>query len=160
MAEADDDFRQVMQILIDEGFETLAGEILIAVAQRRAGPKVERDDDDEEDVEVRHKADFATPEDLLGDLEFVMDFIHKRLVEPARALAEAERIAGSLTGGPPVEIRFSEAVNGDEIEERGTAPAGDYAAAIDLGRALDNSGDNCGCRQRPPNHASRISRRP
>lgn len=137
----DESVLQVVRILMDEGFETLAGELLIAVASRRAGPTAEQDDEDEESLTANKRRRTApAPGFEPTDLEFAMDFIHRRLVEPARALAEAERIAGALVGGPPSEIRFVDASGEDSFSERGLAPAGNAEAADDLERALDRIG--------------------
>lgn len=124
------DVMEIVRVLNEEGFALLASELLGEVAR---GREMDSDagDADLENEEIAepvkpplvHLDDGTTPVqryfDAVGgegdppphyeniperdQLTFAMEFLRLRLVEPMKHLAEAERLAGELTG-PPEEV--------------------------------------------------------
>ena len=145
------DVRRLVLILEAEGYGFLAGEILSEVDSGRLVPS----DDAGESVPL--KAGFETdripdgrsedrpcrrqpipPDEQLAE---AIRILRLRLVEPARRLAEAERIAGDLTIGDPV--RFALIEDDEVISARSdlVAPGDDrFAIKLDnlLGRILSD----------------------
>lgn len=151
MADADD-AREIIAILQETGFEAVAGELLQALAIRRDRPDrdlmVDAADLDAEEApkliasEVFRRPAIsprpARPTDRAQtELEFVLDFITTRLVQPAQALAEAERIVGELADGPPAPIEFIASTDGSDRLPRGEAEAGEAEAAALLADAVE-----------------------
>jgi hypothetical protein len=151
MADADD-AREIIAILQETGFDAVAGELLQALAVRRERPDrdltVDAADLDEEKTpkliasEVfRRPAISPRPARQMDrpqtELEFALDFITTRLVQPAQALAEAERIVGELAEGPPASIEFTASPDGSERLPRGEAEAGEAEAAGRLADAVE-----------------------
>jgi hypothetical protein len=138
------DVMEIIRILDEEEFGWLAGELLTEISLGRASDEQqarkilsETEDEEEPDPGVRE----PVPDDeQLGEAVAMMRL---RLVAPARALADAERIAGSFDDRQAVRIRFADADDaygeGAEIE----AAAGDATVAdkLDdvLGRILDGT---------------------
>ncbi len=94
---------ELIQLLQEEDFGFLAGELLIELTTRYlVSPEIETESQDQSQVPegVAFKSD--------SDLDFAIRFLKLRLIEPARRLSEAERLAGSLQDGPPLEIRFAD----------------------------------------------------
>lgn len=101
-----DDVRQIIAILDEEGFGALAGELLTEVSLGRELYSVP----ETESVRVPISNDEQVDE--------LMHLLRLRLVEPVRALAKAERLAGALradgvdqTGSSPVPIAFIDSNN-------------------------------------------------
>lgn len=129
---------QLVGILLAEGFENLAGELLVEIAQGR-----ERPGDTTKDITTHGEAGLR--QDILGrepvpdeeQLEFALDFLLERLVDPANALIEASEIAGRLTQGPATTIRFVDpATSADRLPAREPAPA-DRSTVEHLVNAID-----------------------
>ncbi len=143
-----DDLDTIISILREEGFDLLAGELLVALEVRRNPPP--DDVDFEVEVDERRKpvkrdintdTDYlpASPSDSAG---FALAFIAERLVEPAFGLAWTERAVGELTGGEPAAVRFVDR-SGDGVRlPRGTALVGDETAARELEAALRRAGED------------------
>lgn len=92
--------QQIIRILDDEGFGAVAGEILTEISLGRLVDRL-RGEDTDADVVVERE---AIPEDQ--QLARAIEIIRLRLVDPVRAFAEAEDIAGQIVGSGAVEIRF------------------------------------------------------
>mgnify|MGYP003576293965 CR=1 FL=1 len=147
-----DDAREIIAILQETGFEAVAGELLQALAIRR-----ERSDrdlavdatdlDEEEEPKLILSEVFRRPaisprparpaDRRQTELEFALDFITTRLVQPAQALAEAERIVGELAEGPPAPIEFIASADDSDRLPRGEAQAGQAEAAARLADAVE-----------------------
>lgn len=151
MADADD-AREIVTILQETGFDAVAGELMQALAARRQRPDraltLDAADADEEKApkliasEVfRRPAISPRPARQKGrpqtELEFALDFITTRLIQPAQALAEAERIVGELAEGPPALIEFATSSDGSDALPRGEAEAGEAEAAARLADAVE-----------------------
>ena len=111
-----EELRTIINILIEEGFATLAGELLTEISLGRevevtadAGPRIQGPADGETFV-VRE----PIPEDQ--QLVEAMYIVRLRLVEPVRALVEAERIVSELADAPGTRIRFINPEERTEIE--------------------------------------------
>jgi hypothetical protein len=113
----------VIRLLNEEGFGALAGEILIEIdLGREEEPSVDQAPVGFQELQTTKRIPFPE-EDQLAE---AMRILQLRLVEPARSLAEAERIAGALTDGKPIRILFVD--DGDEGSSSilsGIAPPGD-----------------------------------
>ncbi len=127
-----------MMILDAEGFGALAGEIFAEIS---AGRIVEDEnvapfEGDEEEI-----AEQRVPILAEEQLREAIAMLRLRLIEPARRIAEAERIAGEFGGEGAVRIAFvdEEGVAGDAKAAR--AEPGDDRIAKELehllGRILD-----------------------
>ena len=139
-----DEVMELVRILDDTGFGVLAGELLSEISLGG----VEGDDGDAGDGgsvlgkpatsdAARPMARIPIPE--TEQISEAVRILRLRLVQPARALAEAERIAGALSGRPPVRIRFSDP-EGARSEDRARSP-GEFEAApgdAQFAEALDN----------------------
>ena len=114
----------------------LAGELLTEIS---LGREVEKHDTTES---PELKADpesvvrrIPIPED--DQLTEAVRILRLRLVEPVRALAEAERIAGELANAPGVRIRFTDPDEHTEVEPLSRRDAGDPAVAEELDGLLE-----------------------
>ncbi|MGO8154268.1 hypothetical protein AB9F36_31050 [Rhizobium leguminosarum] len=117
---------QVMDLvaLLDkEGFSVLAGEILMEIA---LGRESEFGDGD------RAYERIPIPDD--EQLREAVNLLKLRLTEPARRLAEAEKIAGGLNGGGIVPIIFID-TNGEPVVKPAPVSAADQARSTE---AIDN----------------------
>jgi hypothetical protein len=105
------DLIDLVRLLDEEGFGTLAGELLTEIA---LGREVDWDDEAETgDSDGTSGAQLSGPERFADmppprepipegeQLKLAADFVRVRLVEPIRRLAEAESIAGELAGEAP-----------------------------------------------------------
>ena len=122
-----DDVRQLIAILDEEGFGAIAGEILTEISFGREIEKSVAGDLDARAPETTSLVRVPLDED--DQFDAALRLLDLRLVAPARALADAERIAGRLTGGQATRLRFI-----DPVEQFDTMPAargdpGDTAAA-------------------------------
>ena len=94
---------QLVRILDDEGFGVLAGELLAEVNTSRA---TDADPTTGEVDDIFTEFDAASASRAI-QLEDAIRFLRLRLIEPARHLAEAERIAGVMQQGEPIKISLS-----------------------------------------------------
>lgn len=100
MANVSEDVIELVQLLSEEGFAILAGELLTEIGL--GSEPDEFDPDEEAPVWADQASD--RPEGDVGrvpfspdaQLDFALEFVEMRLVAPIRALAEAEAIAGEL----------------------------------------------------------------
>jgi len=120
-----EDVRQIIRILEEEDFGALAGELLTEMSLGRPVEKRLDHGSDEGDADgadndetVLVRVPFADEEQLPESVQF----LRLRLVEPIRAFAEAERIAGGLAGAKGVRIRF---VDPEDRQETGPMSRGD-----------------------------------
>ncbi|MBO1904021.1 hypothetical protein KHP60_04635 [Microvirga sp. 3-52] len=130
---------ELVRLLDEEGFGQLAGELLSDLnvgrletehEDGRSDPEIDSDeDDDRPSPSVPFEPDEQLPE--------AVRFLHLRLVEPARRLVEAERIAAELSGYAEVRIRFGDEdqVSGDQEGLR--APPGDDSLVNALEKAVN-----------------------
>jgi hypothetical protein len=90
----------IVRILDEEGFGELAGDLLQEISAGRR-------DEDHDEVREAGAGDVPTrgvpftPQEQMFEVMRIL-----RLVEPARHLAEAERIAANLSDRPGIAIRF------------------------------------------------------
>lgn len=105
-----EDVMTIIRILNEEGFSILAGDMMVEISQGRDQREL-----DEEALDIE-EADYDAREPIApqDQLPAAMQILHRRLVAPARALAEAERLLGELGKGKPVRIRFVDAVEGTD----------------------------------------------
>ncbi len=118
----------IIRILDEEGFGELAGDLLQEISVGR------RDEDHDEEREagggdVPTREVRFTPQEQMSE---VMRILILRLAEPARHLAEAERIAANLSDRPGIAIRFvdPEGLETDDVGAR--AAPGDQRVADEL----------------------------
>ena len=100
-----EDLKQIISILDEEGFGAIAGELMTEISLGRPVEKARAAYDgaragDPETTVVR------SPIEQTDQLVEAMEFLRQRLVAPVRAFAEAERIAGDLSGHKALRIRF------------------------------------------------------
>jgi hypothetical protein len=99
---------ELVRLLDEEGFGWLAGELLSEIslgretAQDAAQKILVADGEDEDEAELVERVEIPDAEQL-GE---AVHFLRLRLVEPARALAEAERIAGALSDREAIRVAF------------------------------------------------------
>jgi hypothetical protein len=100
MSRVSEDVMELVQLLSEEGFAILAGELLTEIGLGR-----EPDESDwDEEAPFRYDQANDHAEGDVGrvpfgpdtQLDFALESLQLRLVAPARALAEAEAIAGDL----------------------------------------------------------------
>jgi hypothetical protein len=134
-----EDVQQIIRILEEEDFGALAGELLTEISRGRPVEKrLEQDSPEgdtggaENDETVLVRVPFADDEQLPESVQF----LRLRLVEPVRAFAEAERIAGSLAGAQAVRIRFVDPENRQETEPMSRRDLGDSSLADKLDALL------------------------
>lgn len=100
MSRVSEDVMELVQLLSEEGFAILAGELLTEIGLGREPD--EFDSDEEAPVRPDQTTDRAegdvgrVPFGPDAQLDFALEFLELRLVAPVRALAEAEAIAGQL----------------------------------------------------------------
>jgi hypothetical protein len=132
-----EELRRIITILDEEGFGALAGELLAEISLGREvevpAPASEpnKGADDRDTLVVR------VPLSEREQLAQAMSMLRLRLVEPVRALAEAERIAGELAEAPGVRIRFIDPEQRTEIEPLSRSAIADGGLADRLGELLD-----------------------
>lgn len=126
------DVLELVQVLTEEGFGIVAGDLLAEISRRSdidGGFNEEIDFGEDQGASPQWLDD----DDQLGE---ALRIIHLRLVEPARHLADSERIAGSIADRPPASIRFTR----PDGSERGVlaerALAGDSSTADKLETTL------------------------
>lgn len=138
------DVMEIIRILDEEEFGWLAGELLTEISLGRASDeeqarKILSETDDQEEPEPGVREPVPADEQL-GEAIAMMRL---RLVAPARALAEAERIAGGFDDRQAVRIRFADAegARGDHAETEATPGDTTVADKLDdvLVRILDNT---------------------
>ena len=105
-----EDVMTIIRILNEEGFGVLAGDLMVEISQGRDQRAF-----DEEALDTE-KADYDAREPVAPEdqLPAAMQILHRRLVAPAKALAEAERMLGELGKGKPIRIRFVDPVEGTD----------------------------------------------
>lgn len=86
---------EIIEILNQSGFGSLAGELMTEISLGREIVSREPDSDDDR---------VTIPE--AEQLEEAIRILRLRLMEPARALASAEQIAGNFTDGGGIRIQF------------------------------------------------------
>lgn len=124
-----EEVRQLILVLQEEGFEAIAGELLTEISlgreEEKKLPSYEEDgsSDEAETVVVR------VPIEERDQLQEAMNFIRMRLVLPARAFAEAERIAGEISNQSDVRIRFVDPNERVEAEPLSRHTIGDASIA-------------------------------
>lgn len=121
-----EDVMTLIRILNEEGFAVLAGDLMVEISHGQDQRELDEEALDIEEADYDAREPIA-PED---QLPAAMQILHRRLVAPARALAEAERLLGELGEGKPVRIRF---VDADEGTDR-LATARDDNPNFPLGR--------------------------
>lgn len=112
---------ELVDLLNDEGFGALAGELLTWLSTRQLGV------DDEATGDATNLPDLASMDEAgfvldtrtpAGEMAAAVSFLRLHLVYPIRRLAEAEKIAGSLSHEDPVgaEAIFDEDADAIEIQ--------------------------------------------
>ena len=121
-----EDLMKIIRILNEEGFGVLAGDLMVEISQGRDQRELDEGALDTE------RADYDALEPIAPEhqLPAAIQILHRRLVAPAKALAEAECLLGELGEGEPVRIRF---INPDEGTDR-LATARDDNPNFPLGR--------------------------
>jgi len=115
MARVSKDVMELVQLLSEEGFAILAGELLLTEIGIGSEPD-EFDPDEEASAWPDQASDRAegdvgrVPFSPDAQLDVALGFLELRLVAPVRALAEAEAIAGELA------VPEGEAVTGKDAE--------------------------------------------
>lgn len=146
-----DDVMELVELLNEEGFGALAGDLLMEIS---LGRELEEGPEDTDDVQGQPAETFAedtaivrVPFNEEEQLEAAMTFLQFRLVEPVKRMAEAERIAGRLAAAPaqpvaasdgpgkPLRITFRARDDAAVRFERAEAP-GDATSAEELQAAL------------------------
>lgn len=122
---------ELVQILSEEGFGVVAGDLLAEIGARADENYVVDEDFEEADLTGAEPA--LAEGDQLGE---ALRIIQLRLVEPARRLAEAERVAAGLADAKPAQIRFVRADGSEPGEAATRAPAGTSTAADKLETTL------------------------
>lgn len=119
---------ELVQVLTEEGFGIVAGDLLAEISRRS---DLDSALDDEIDLGEDKGAfpQWLSDDDQLGE---ALRIIRLRLVEPARHLAEAERIAGSIGDRLPAPIRFTRPDGSERGLSINRAAAGDSGAAEKL----------------------------
>ncbi|WP_156653425.1 hypothetical protein [Methylobacterium sp. Leaf111] len=117
---------ELVQILDSENFGEIAGEILQEVNAGRVfdsdtGSLSSQSATTGSD-EIQPKRQPIEPSDQLSE---AIRILRLRLVEPARHLAEAERIASKITKHDLVRIEFVEDTSGESTREKDRAAPGD-----------------------------------
>lgn len=126
------DILELVQVLTEEGFGIVAGDLLAEISSRSeiGGVFDEEIDIGEEKGAARQQ---LADRDQLGE---ALRIIRLRLVEPARHLAEGERIAGSIADRSPTRIRFTRPDGSERGDSDARAPAGDSNVADELETTL------------------------
>ncbi|MDR7115634.1 hypothetical protein [Caulobacter sp. BE254] len=129
-----DDVLQLIDILQHEGFGVLAGELLTEISLGREIEKRPVPARDTASIEAEDVDSVLVRQPFEEDEQFfeAMRILRIRLVEPVRAFAEAEQIAGGLMKGKNVRIGFV-----DPEERFETAPLSRSAGDDQLVYALD-----------------------
>lgn len=159
MQRVSEDVMELVQLLSEEGYAILAGELLTEIGLGR-----EPDDfDGEPDSDLGFGQSPGLAESEVNRLpltpneqkDFALTFLEVRLVSPIRALAEAEQIAGRLAVpeskpppsdkaeelGRPVRISFRSPPGRSDVEiERSDMP-GSIGWADELSKAIANLRD-------------------
>ncbi len=113
----------LVALLDKEGFSALAGEILMEIALGRESTLADGDGASER---------VPIPDD--EQLQEAVNLLKLRLTEPARRLAEAEKIASELNGGKIVPIVFID-TNGEPVTKGAPVSEGEQARRVE---AIDN----------------------
>ncbi len=124
-----EEIMQLVRILDDEGFGVLAGELLAEVNTSRA---TDADPTTGEVDDIFTEFDAASASRAI-QLEDAIRFLRLRLIEPARHLAEAERIAGVMQQGEPIKILFVD----EEGDERTGTPQHETPGRQEIADKLD-----------------------
>jgi hypothetical protein len=126
------DVLELVRVLTEEGFGIVAGDLLAEISGRS-----DIDGDFDEEIDLGEKKGSATQrladDEQLGE---ALRIIRMRLVDPARHLAEGERIAGSIADSSPALIRFTRGDGSERGDSRTRAEAGDSAVAEKLEETL------------------------
>lgn len=122
-----EDVRQLIAILDEEGFGIVAGELLTEI---NLGREIEKPVFDGRDAAAPDATSIVrVPLDDDDQFDAALRLIELRLVAPARALAEAERIAGLLADSPTTRLRFIDPVEQFDIAAPARGEPGDTAPA-------------------------------
>lgn len=128
-----DDLRQLIAILDEEGYGALAGEVLTEINLGREIEKPVVADGDRAGADATSLTRVPLDED--DQFDAALRLLELRLVAPARAFAEAERIAGRLSDSGATRLRFIDPVERFEsappaLGRPGDAEAADALAAL------------------------------
>lgn len=100
MAKVSEDVMELVQLLSEEGFAILAGELLTEIGLGSEPDEFDPNEDNPvwlDQASDRAESDIGrVPLSPDAQLDFALGFLELRLVTPVRALAEAEAIAGEL----------------------------------------------------------------
>lgn len=126
-----EEIMELVRLLDEEGFGALAGELL---EELNLGGSADSYPDDHGEVpDAVESADIGSVSSAT-QIERALLFLRLRLIEPARRLAEAEKLAGDLVGDEAIPIAF---VDADGVaRERPRDKPGRFDAADKLEAAL------------------------
>jgi hypothetical protein len=132
-----EEVRQIISILVEEGFESLAGELLTEISLGREVEKLPRPDEETGYSDNIDAVVVRVPIEEGGQFHVAMNFIRMRLVRPVKAFAEAERIASGLSGHGSVRIRFVDPEERTVVKPISEGDMGDASIADQLNDLLD-----------------------
>jgi hypothetical protein len=131
---------ELVRLLDEEGFGMLAGELLTETALGRevdGEDEVENSDEGSEanlPLSLRF-ADVPPPREPVPEAEqlaWAAEFLHLRLVEPVRRLAEAERLAGGLAlDASDGKENTGKTAAADSVRIKFTRPTDEYRPALE-----------------------------
>ncbi|MFN3806621.1 hypothetical protein [Asticcacaulis sp.] len=107
--EIGEDARELIAILMDEGYGVIAGELLteLSLGRERLSTQAKKELFQTEEFDDEPVRDPIPEADQVA---FACDFLRQRLVEPVMHLAEAERLASGLIAEPGKALGATEAV--------------------------------------------------
>jgi hypothetical protein len=132
-----EEVRQIIFILEEEGFGAIAGELLTEIS---LGHEVEKEIPSDEQASRSVNPETViihVPIEEGEQLREAMNFIRMRLVMPVRAFAEAERIASELSDEAGVRIRFVDPEERIEAEPISRHAIGDASIVDQLEAFLE-----------------------
>lgn len=159
MLRVSEDVMELVQLLNEEGYASLAGELLTEIGLGR-----EPDDfNHEPDIDLGFGQSAGLAESEVNRVpltpseqkDFALTFLELRLVSPIRALAEAEQIAGKLAVpegkapptdkaeefGRPVRLSFRSPPGRSDVEIKRSDVPGSIAWADELSKAISSLRD-------------------
>lgn len=130
------DVRQLVSILEDEGFEALAGELLLEIGR---GREVERPDPVDIEARVEDPASVILRVPIPEEEQFseAMSLLRLRLVDPVRVLRQADEIASKIADAPGTRIRFIDPIEPFEVKPLRDPDVEDPEVGEDLSAILD-----------------------
>ena len=156
MLQVSNEVMELVQLLNEEGYTILAGELLTEIGLGHEPDYF----DDELGLDLRFGQSPGRPESEVNrvplssseQMDFALKFLELRLVSPIRALAEAEEIAGKLAVpegkaapadkaeefGRPIRLSFRSPPGRSNIEIKRSDVPGSTAWAEELSKALSN----------------------